>query len=383
MNARPATFGTKTSNNNAREVRNLANLSQTASTTRVLNLSQIYSLHGREAEYTTRPFFRDATLNKALIIKHTLRANERDLFPQWRRTATKIILPFDSGDLRLGGRSIFINQTGFDAFSRGYFNTDNPAMNEDVQILRHLDDIPSLDPFLVREHLARFGFRPAPCYLKISQSDLHEMINFTNEEIQRLVLTACGEGMESAAMRLTSKILANDLDSDLDALKQTFRMTDDEFSEGMFSWRGFLYFKWRQMALLEEIRKVVDGLGKYRPIGVVSGPTREYIDQVRPALSRKIIMAILNTRKTLNIYDEAYSALVQGSDPVPFRQFLLDGPAMFFDLGECIGILGHIGSFWSYRMGPRARLSPDEFADVLADFEDSLTNIEAGDGLIG
>jgi hypothetical protein len=383
MTARAAAFGTKTSNNNAREVRNLANLSETASTSRVLNLSQIYSLHGREAEYAQRPFFRDATLNKALIIKHTLRANERELFPQWRRTATKIILPFDSGDLRLGGRSIFINQMGFDAFARGYFNTDNPGMHEDVQILRHLDTIPSLDPFLVREHLARFGFRPAPCYLKISQSDLHEMINFTNEEIQRLVLTACGAGMETAAMRLTAKILANDLDSDLDALKQTFRMTDEEFSEGMFSWRGFLYFKWRQTALLEEIRRVVEGLGKYRPIGVVSGPVREYIEMAKPTLSRKIIMAILNTRKTLNTYDEAYSALVEGSNPGPFRQFLLDGPAMFFDLGESIGILGHIGSFWGYRMGPRARLSPEEFADVLADFEDSLMNIETGDGLVG
>lgn len=383
MNARAA-FGTKTSSNtSARETRNLANLSQTASTSRVLNLSQIYSLHGREAEYLARPFFRDASLNKALIIKHTLRGNERDLFPKWRRTATKIILPFDSADLRLGGRSIFVAQTGFDAFARSYFNTDNASANEDVQILQHLDDVPSLDPFLVREHLARFGFRPAPCYLKISQGDLHEMINFTNEEIQRLVLTACGEGMESAAMRLTSKILANDLDSDLDALKQTFRMSDEEFAEGMFSWRGFLYFKWRQAALLDEIRLVVEGLSKYRPIGVVSGPTREYIDATKPALSRKIIMAILNTRKTLNIYDTAYSALVEGSDPGPFRQFLLDGPAMFFDLGECIGILGHIGSFWAYRMGPRARLSPDEFADVLADFEDSLMNIDAGDGLIG
>ncbi len=378
MNARLAY--TKSSNNNAnRDVRNLANLGETASTSRVLNLSQIGLTSARDEGYATSPFFRNSTLNRALIVKHTLRPNEREMFAKPRRTVTKIILPFDYGDLRLGGRSIFVNQIGFDAFARSYFNVDNAGASPDVQTLRHLDDIPSLDPFLVREHLARFDIRPAPCYLKISQRDLGEMVNFTNEEIQRLVLAACGAGMETAAMRLTSKILANSLDADLDPLKQTFRMSDDEFSEGMFSWRGFLYFKWRQTELQAEIGRVVKGLAEYRPMGPADEGTREYLKGAAPRLSRQIITAILNTRRTLDVYDQSYKSLVEGADPGPFRKFLLEGPAMFFGLGECIGVLSHIASFWSYRMGPKMqhlRLTPSEFADILVDFEDSLVNVE-------
>ena len=52
---------------------------------------------------------------------------------------------------------------------------------------------------------------------------------------------------------------------------------------------------------------------------------------------------------------------------------------MFFGLGECMGVLGHIGSFWSYRMGGKMkhlRLTPTEYADILVDFEDSLVNVE-------
>ena len=212
------------------------------------------------------------------------------------------------------------------------------------------------------------------------------MVGFANEEIQRLVMTAFGAGMEAAAMRLTSKILANNLDSDLDPLKQTFRMSDDDFSEGMFSWRGFLYFKWRQVQLQEEIRQVVSGLNVYRTIGPADAGTRDYLEEARPRLAKKIMTAIVATRKTLRIYDDAYQALTQGSDPVPFRKFLLNGPSMFFELGECIGILSHIGSFWTYRMGARmahARLTPAEFADILVDFEDSLINVEVATPQIG
>ncbi len=377
MHAGAASYS-KAGGQGARDVRNLANLGETASTSRVLNLSQIFTACGRTPGYAANPFFRNSQLNKALLVKHTLRAGEHELFAGSRRTATKIILPFDAADLRLGGRSIFINQTGYINFTRSWLNSEDGTDNTDLQILQHLDDIPSLDPFLVREQLARFGFRPDPCYLTLSPHDLGEMVGFANAEIERLVMTAFGAGMEAAALRLTSKILANDLDSDLDPLKQTFRMSDRDFAEGMFSWRGFLYFKWRQNRLQADIKQVVDGLQSYRTIGPADEATREYLAGARPRLAKKIIAAFVSTRKTLRVYDEGYQALTQGAEPGPFRKFLMDGPKMFFELGESIGILSHIGAFWNYRMDTRgqARLTPQELADILVDFEDSLLAVE-------
>jgi hypothetical protein len=363
----------------ARDVRNLANLGETASTSRVLNLSRIFAAYGRMQAYAANPFFRNSQLNKALLIKHTLRPGEHELFACPRRTATKIILPFDAADLRLGGRSIFINQTGYVNFTRSWLNSDDPTGNTDLQILQHLDDIPSLDPFLVREQLARFGFRPDPCYLQISPHDLSAMAGFANAEIERLVMSAFGGGMEAASVWLTSKILANDLDSDLDPLKRTFRMSDGDFAEGMFSWRGFLYFKWRQTQLQADIKRVVDGLYGYRTIGPADETVRAHLAEMRPRLAKKLISSVVATRKRLAIYDEAYQALTREADPAPFRRFLLDGPKMFFELGENIGVLSHIGAFWDYRMNARAGqadLTAPELADILTDFEDSLLNVE-------
>lgn len=367
---------TVTANNN-RDVRNLANLGETASTSRVLNLSQIYLTASKEKEYQLKPFFRDSQMNKCILVKHTLRANERDLFARNRRTATKIILPFDPLDLKLGGRSILVNQIGFDSFCRAYFHTDDISGNNDVQVLRLLDNLPSLDPFLVREHLSRNGYRPGACYLKISPFDVQRMIGFANEEIERLVSTAFGSAMSGgAAIKLAGKILANELDKELWPLKKTLRMSDEEFSDGIFSWRGFLYFKWRHLELQEEMRKVLEGLASYQPIGSSDEGLREYLKEVRPRLARKIVNAIANVGRTLNVYDQAYHALVEGENPGPFRRFLLDGPGLFFELGENIGILSHIGSFWSYRMSQQMmtqRLTPLEYGDILMDFEDSLS----------
>ncbi|MFT3996674.1 MAG: hypothetical protein QM667_04640 [Asticcacaulis sp.] len=362
--------------NASRDVRSLANLGDTASTSRVLNLSAIGLIYGNDKDYQARPFFRDTQLNKAIIIKHTLRANERDLFSRTRRTATKIVMPFDPMDLRLGGKSILVNQVGFDAFCRSQYGIGDISSHIDVQILRLLDQLPSLDPFLVREHLSRNGFKPATCYLRIAPNDVQRMIGFANGEIEHLVQTAFGYTMVGGAgVKLAGKILANELDQELWPLRETLRMSDEEFSEGIFSWRGFLYFKWRHLDLQEELRKVMQGLATYQPQGMMDDNLRDYFKEVRPRLARRIAFAVTQVGRTLDVYNRAYQALTDGKNPAPFRRFLLDGPKLFFELGENIGILGHIASFWGYRMlgnPSQQRLTALEYADVLMDFEDSL-----------
>lgn len=362
----------------SREVRSLANLSETASTSRVLNLARINVLSGNLEEYTRQPFFKDAQLNRAIIIKHTLRANERDLFSKPKRTATKLILPFDVSDLRLGARSIFINQVGFDSFCRNYFNYSLSSTALDIETLKLLDTIPSLDPFLVREHLNRQKIRPAACYFKIAQNDVQAMIGFANSEIEKLVRNAFGDAMSSGTVKLTDKILSNELDKELSPLKLTLRMSDEEFSDGLFSWRGFLYFKWRYLKLQDEMRAVLGGIANYQPVGSSDDGIRDYLRQARPRIARKIVNAVSDVGQTLAIYDQAYHALIDVGNPGPFRRFLLDGPSLFYDLGESIGILGHISSFWGYRIGlgkqqKSQRLSPMEYVDMLMDFEESMS----------
>ncbi len=362
-----------------KEVRSLANLSDSAATSRVLNLGHVFRTSGHEPEYIAKPFFQSRQMNKAIILKHTVRANERMLFPRARRTVTKIILPFDPSDLKLGGQSIMIGQNGYKSFLRHLYNSDNLSSHTDIEVLEALDELPSLDPFLVREHLARRGHKPAACYLHITPADIARMIGFANTEIESLVSTAFGSAMKHGAMKLTGKILSDELDAELDPLRMVLRLSETEFSDGIFSWRGFLYFKWRHIELQDELSAVMDGIMKYRTAFTLDKDIQKFLAELRPRLVKRIFAAISNLTACLSIYDTAYNALVMDRNPGPFRNFLLAGPGHFFELGENLGILSHISSFWRYRMGQVNRMNAmtaEEFADLLTDFEESLSIVE-------
>ena len=201
------------------------------------------------------------------------------------------------------------------------------------------------------------------------------MLGFVNSEIESLVTQAFGSELKAGAIKLAGKILSNELDDDLLPLRTVLRLSQSEFSDGIFSWRGFLYFKWRADDLRERLRDVMAGLAGYQPMGSVDTSLRDYINEVRPRLAKAIVTSIARVNETLCVYDVAYQALCHNHNPGPFRRFLLNGPELFFELGESIGILSHIQTFWQYRIGTRSirdRLSSEEYCEILMNFEDSL-----------
>jgi hypothetical protein len=83
-----------------------------ASSARVLNLVTIEKAHKDNPEYKKAPLFESPVLNSSIIVKHRLRADEVFLFDDPPLNATKIIIPFDKNDLRLGGTSLLYGQRG-------------------------------------------------------------------------------------------------------------------------------------------------------------------------------------------------------------------------------------------------------------------------------
>src|SRR5690606_15131499 len=77
--------------------------------------------------------------------------------------------------------------------------------------------------------------------------------------------------------------------------------------------------------------------------------------------------------RTLRYYDDAYAGLTREGNPVAFRDFLLEAPAMFTRLGDQLGAVQHIVSFWRFRFNPKAPpVGVDELIDIFMDFETGL-----------
>jgi hypothetical protein len=367
-----------------RSIRNLDQLENSASTARVLNLRLVARTHGDDPDYADKPLFRSRSLNTSIIVKHRLRGNESQMFNRARRNATKVLIPIDTNDLRLGARYVFIGQRDFEASLQQAFGVEMAEDCPDHRTLRILDETPSLDPFLLREQLRRHDLEPARCYFEISQADTQRMFKFAQHEIEPLVRMSLGAGRTDPggahAEKLTQKILANSTDADLEPLRLTLQLDPQQYQEGVFCWKAFLYYKWQLADLLPRVSSVLAEVEAKRPHGQVTDETKTYLTSARENISRELKRSCQKVKATLAIYDAAYHGLTEGGEPRKFRDFLLQAPGLFSELGERLGGIEHIISFWRYRFasGKPTLISPDDLVDLFMDFEGSLSTEPTG-----
>jgi hypothetical protein len=358
-----------------RSFRSLSGLERTASTSRVLNLAAIASQNAGDPEYESAPFFKAPALNGAVIIKHRLRLDEQVIFDTAKKISTKLIIPFERTDLSLGGRSLFVGQRGWqDQLIQLRGNSEDEP--RDVALLEALDELPSLDPFLLREHLKRREFKIAPCYFAISHADLERMQRFVSSEISKLVDLAYGgqSGANSNISKLVTLLLSGEVDGRLEPLRLTLGLEGENFREGIFSWKGFLYYKWVLASLWPELRSVLAELTEIKIVGPRDYEMMSQIKDVGARVNAAILGQVKNVRTTLQVYDDAFAELTQAGNPMAFRNFLLKSPEMFISLGERTGMVSHIASFWRYRFpkGRPLQVELDELLDILQDFNQGL-----------
>jgi hypothetical protein len=361
-----------------RSIRSLVALRSNASTARTLNLYDIWKRNGELEGYRAAPFFNSPPLNHSIIVKHRLRGHERDDFDDGRIAATKVILPIDLTDLRAGARSFFVHQRGYREVLEELVAVNGVIDAHDSNLLDLLEGLPSLDPFLMRERMKGGGFFPDRCYFDLTDADSNRMFHFVRQEVAPLIgisFDKMDQRLNENTAKLASKILANASDDELLPLRQGMGMGKPEFEEGVFCWKGFIYYKWTLSELLPKVRPTAQEIAKVSPSGRIDDDDKAYILAARERLVRAISKACETVRVTLKVYDDSYADLTKNGRPQSFRDFLLNAPNLFYELGERLGAVHHIVSFWRFRFpaGARTKISAEELVDLLADFEASLS----------
>ena len=356
-----------------RAIRSLAQLERSGSTARVLNLNAIARRDAAAVACEGRPLFHNLLLNRSIIIKHRLRRDEQDMFDDCRLLATKVMLPIDSDDLTVGAHYFFIGQKGCVDILGNLLGSHSKFGSQDRMALQILDECPTLDPFVLREQLRRRGLEPSPRYFEIGPGDLNRMHAFVLREVEPLAtLTAKGEsrGGGLGAGRLARKLLSSKADVETDPLRDTLKLNLDDYREGVFCWKGFLYYKWCLGELTPRLSEVAKEISQVKLSAVMGSDPRAMMAEDRARLRRALAAACDGVRRMIGVYDRAYQELVVNKDPAPFRRFLLKAPGMFAKLGEGLGAIQHIVSYWRYRfpLDCKAGVDPVEFAEILEDF---------------
>jgi hypothetical protein len=363
---------------NGMKIRSLALLRETASTSRILNLIRVRERHSDDAEYSQKPLFQHSRLNQAIIIKHTLRTHERHLVNSEQLTATKIIFALDHNDLRLGGFSFFVEQHNLqDALQVALgVKVSDENYESDLNILREFARLPSLDPYLLRERVQQSGTDVAALYFDISDADLIRVESYVQDEICSLVALAydiAGNEAKAISVKLAQLIMRNEQSSALEPLRRTLRLNPSDYKEGIFGWKGLLYYKWNISELKPKIKEILGRMSTTRFIR--AHPEDEaQLNATRKAILRNVAMKFKEVQKTMVSYDEAFDALVNKKNPGTFRNFLLRAPALFNEIGQDLAAVNHICDFWEFRL-PLAKpnqLEVDDAYDVYREFASAL-----------
>lgn len=363
-----------------RTFRSLKGLEKTASTSRVLNLAALKARNADNPEHDKNPIFVATSLSGAVIVRHRLRQQERESFDRPRYSATKLIIPFTRSDLSLGGRTIFVAERGWlDVLDE--LRGEAPDLARDIGVLEAIDELPSLDPFLLREHLKRRGFEISPSHFEISPPDLARMQRFVGSEITKLIELAYRDitgAMEANTSRLVEALLSVKTDSRLEPLRLTLRLEPENYKEGIFAWKGFLYYKWVLNSLWPNLKEVFADLSKIRVIGPIDRETAIELEGTKARLRTKMERQVKTVMGHLNVYDQTFAQLTGQGNAIAFRDFLLKSPELFLSLGEGCGLISHIATYWRYQFVPGKPLHADalQLLDILQDFEASLGTIE-------
>jgi hypothetical protein len=366
-----------------RSVRNLTGL-MGASSSRVLNLVGIAHSYADYSGHREAPLLRSSVLNSSIILKHRLRPDEIHCFADRRAIATKIIVPFHKAELRMGGQSLFIGQRGFENMILELANyRDQSDIEKDFRILKLLDEVPSLDPFILREYLRSRGVTPDECYFRISPPEQRRMHEYAAAEVGRLTAMVTGDSerrLGVSAEKMTSALLSNEANDRLEPLRITLNLQSSQFSESIFAWRGFIYYKWSLGEFWPKLIDVLRSIKATRPKGRVDQERTAFLESNKNSVLRGAKRCSDEVRQVIAIYDSAYSTLIENQNPKLFREFLLEAPTLFQKFGEKIGAMSHIASFWQYRFpkGSSSGADADELAAIFEDFARSLGYTKSG-----
>ena len=354
--------------------RSLKGLIARASSARVLDLHAVAHENLENPGYFEHPLFIHPVLNRAIIAKHNAGPGEAQVAPR-RFNATKIIFPFDKSDLGLGGQYVFVDQGDFIAALTRLLDYTDLTLDRDLAVLRAIDRLPTLDPFLIHEILSQQHINVDPCYCRLSRTDEADMLGFVAHEIRALILLCFGElkADDSRALRLSQLLLSEPDSAELAPLREAFRMDAAEFAEAMFSWKAFLYYRWRSVSVGPMLKTTL------RSISAIH-PRRYHIDEMafvtraKSLLEKTITASWRDAGRQLGRYDRAFATLTEEKNSDGFRVFLKDSQGLFFALGDRIGRLEQLASFWNDRFASDriAGMPPDEVLDGLRDLLQAL-----------
>jgi hypothetical protein len=349
-------------------------------TPRILDLWSIHRRFGETLEYAAKPFFKNARLNASFLIKHTVRPHDRPYLLTENPVATKLIIPVSTDDLAMGGHSFFVEEKGFDRRLKEFLGTGsiNPQFDADLARVKELAAMPSFDPFLLADRYANSDRPVARFYFNIAPDEQEAMLAHVTRQIFGIVSMAFDDDIlnpdDDRARKFARQLLDGQDRERLAGLRETLGMDEAQYEEGIFGWKGLLYYRWRIREARDDLRRFLIELNDVTVRGATWEENKEVSD-IRRAILKMSKDRWRALTSVIDDYDSQYARFCEGGDPTAIRDFLLKAHAYFGQLGADLSAVTHVTSFWEYWWKDREKgsLSATDALEMFPNFLRSLT----------
>lgn len=345
---------------------------------RILDLFSIRRKHGRRSAHAEQPLFLNKRLNTGFIIKHAVRSHERGYMMGDRPIVTKIILPLTASDLSRGGHSFCMQERGFEMRFREFLdpNEEDDNYSLDMQRLRDLAKLPSFDPFLLAAWFKDDQRPVSNLYFDLQDAEIEKMECYFAAEISNVVGRAfgleLGDQDDERSRKFARAILSGEEDERLDLFRRAMSLDPDEFRDGLFGWKGLLYYTWQIDRILGDLKYFIMSLNDLIVDGA-SVSERELINELRRWILDETGRRWKRLRETTGIYRTALESFASGQSPSQLSDFLLAAPGHFLALGEDLAAIHHVTSYWKFwRSRYEERVAARDALDIFDGFVKSL-----------
>jgi hypothetical protein len=357
-------------------VRDLAEVLEKAESSRVLNLSQIAAAAGDDIDHDELPFFENRVLNRSIIMKAAAPTDDVVRFTKIASRVTKVIFPLDRNDLSLGGLYGLVGQKNFTDLMSRHLTGSQRLSERDERVLDMIDELPTLDPFLLYALLKSHRLEVARVYFQLSEADQNSIQKDMAVAFSPLVsLCFPNSGFEEERARVfIDKILNFEDSPEIEALRAAFRLEPDAFAMAMFAWRGIIYYKWKSQTLRAGLNRIIDKFARIRLVEQGGASNLRALEASRTKIVDMAKTAAASVQETIDRYDAVFLDFVRRREVDQFREFLMGASSLFLNCGQSVAVIEHTINFFESRAdtGRGAAVATQEFAEMLIELQDEL-----------
>jgi hypothetical protein len=281
-----------------KEIRGFHKIRRSASSSRILNLIELTEASARStvpegpAEAPERIFHTNA-LNYSILLKHNVRAHERELFSRNVQVATKVFVPFDPRRLDIGGRSFFIEEDLFKDLLRELVHIDVAAadahIQRDVRTLEVLSQTPTLDPFIITERLRCDGIAIKPSVFSDSYAVTLKASSDVFQVFKPLVEKALGKIASPLEMtRFVDQVWNVNGSTTSNPFLEALRIPRTEWADVIFAWKALIYYELTTRESPQRLHRVFAVLRELDPKRRVSDSKARELLQLKKDFAHKL-----------------------------------------------------------------------------------------------